>query len=110
MAGIRNDEPACCWPSFLPLGRGNVLEVSLGAVLRVALQVVVLHVVTLLGYGDAGRCVLSTLVRAEHMMLLRSRSSVPFWPLPDTDFLPCVFYSLIHCLCTFLLSGALAVL
>ena len=27
-----------------------------------------------------------------------------FWPLPDTELLPCVLSSLIHCLCTFCLQ------
>ena len=84
-----------CLPSFLPLGGGHVSGVSLGAVLRVALPVV-------LGYGGAARCVLSTLVRAEHMVLLRSlECTLPFWPLPDTGLLPYVLPGLFLCVCPF---------
>ena len=57
--------------------RGCVCWVSLGAVLRSTLQVVALQVVALLGCGSAALCVLRTLVRSEHMVLLRSLSSAP---------------------------------
>ena len=52
--------------------------VSLGAVLRVAVPIVVLQVVELQGYGGVARlCRRCTLVRAEHEVLLRSLSSIP---------------------------------
>lgn len=35
---------------------------------------------------------------------------LPFWPLPHTELRSCVLSRLIHCLCTFLTSGALALL
>ena len=51
---------------------------SLGAVLRVALPVVVLQVVKLQGYGGSTRlCRRRKLVRAEHVVLLQSLPGVP---------------------------------
>ena len=73
----------------------------------------VLQVVELQGYGGAARlCRRCTLVRAEHVVLLRSLSSVgplPFRPLPDTELLPCVCPACFTA-CAPLFSAALALL
>ena len=67
---------------------------------------VALPVVDMQGSGGAAHwCKHCTLVRAEHVVLLRPLSSVPqpFWPLPDTELLPYLLSCLFLCLCPFVL-------